>query len=272
MKTLAWTPADGFDGLARACEELRQDWPGLSAVAQLCAHSLGLSARPDPDIAALLRFTLAVAQDLEAQGLELAAGQEPAYHNRLHTADVMLSVTVLLLAQKAQEKLQDQAQDPSAAWPWAAATLAAAAAHDFGHPGGVNKGLFEIETRSWQAVSGHAAALPLIWQERLQSLILHTDPQTVAANHQRVAGQPFAWGLPWCQVMLNEADILVSASARLGPGLSQALAQEWQRAGVAAHASVATPAGRAQFLRSVRFSSPAALALGMAQQVQQQLQ
>jgi hypothetical protein len=35
---------------------------------------------------------------------------------------------------------------------------------------------------------------------------------------------------------------------------------------------VATAAGRAQFLRSVFFSSPAALALGIQAQVQQQLQ
>jgi hypothetical protein len=34
---------------------------------------------------------------------------------------------------------------------------------------------------------------------------------------------------------------------------------------------VATPAGRAQFLRSVRFSSPAAQVLGIQVQVQQQL-
>jgi hypothetical protein len=87
-----------------------------------------------------------------------------------------------------------------------------------------------------------------------------------------VAEQAFAWTQAWCQVLLNEADILLSASARFGPDLSQALAQEWQRVGFAAHATVATPAGRAQFLRSIRFSSPAALALAMPEQVAEQLQ
>jgi hypothetical protein len=72
-------------------------------------------------------------------------------------------------------------------------------------------------------------------------------------------------------VLLNEADIFVSATAEFGPGLSDALAREWEQAGFAGHASVATAAGRAQFLRSVFFSSPAALALGIQAQVQQQL-
>jgi hypothetical protein len=114
--------------------------------------------------------------------------------------------------------------------------------------------------------------LPEPWRDRIESLILHTDPQTVPDNHAQVAEQAFAWTQAWCQVLLNEADILLSASARFGPDLSQALAQEWQRVGFAAHATVATPAGRAQFLRSIRFSSPAALALAMPEQVAEQLQ
>lgn len=264
MKTLPPTPDNDFMGLVQACRQLRLDWPGLPAIVALCARSLGLPQSPEPEVAALLRFTEAVAQDLEALGRALAPGQEPAYHNRLHTADVMLTVSALLRGQQLQAAPQATA--------WAAATLAAAAAHDFAHPGGINSQPFELETRSWQAVAPHAAELVPAWRERIEQLILHTDPLCVPANHQKVVEQPFAWNLPWCQVLLNEADILVSASAQLGPGLSQALAQEWQRAGVAAHASVATPAGRMQFLRSVRFSSPAALALGMAQQVQQQLQ
>lgn len=94
----------------------------------------------------------------------------------------------------------------------------------------------------------------------------------MAGNHQRVAGQSFALTADWAQVLLNEADIYISATAEFGPGLSDALAREWHRAGFAGHATVATPAGRAQFLRSVRFSSPPAQALGIAAQVQHQLQ
>lgn len=267
MMHLPLTPAHWFEGLASACEDLRQlwpqAWPGLPAIAQMCCRSLALEEASEPEVVAMRRFTLAVAQDLEALAGQQAPGQEPRYHNRLHTADVMLSVTTLLHAQ--------QATAGALARPWAAATLAAATAHDYGHPGGVNRQPFEFEAQSWSALARHAQGLPQAWAERIESLILRTDPRVVADNHHKVADQPFVWGLPWCQVLLNEADILVSASARFGPALSQALAQEWQLAGVAAHASVATPAGRALFLRSVQFSSPAAQAMGMSSQIRQQL-
>jgi hypothetical protein len=267
MMNLNLTPPYWFEGLAAACQDLRQlwpqAWPGLPAIAQLCSRSLALEEASEPEVVAMRRFTLAVAQDLEAQARQRPSGQEPRYHNRLHTADVMLTATTLLHAQ--------QATAGALARPWAAATLAAATAHDFGHPGGVNREPFEFEAQSWAALARHAQGLPRAWCERIESLILHTDPRVVADNHRKVADQPFAWSLPWCQVLLNEADILVSASARFGPALSQALAQEWERAGVPAHASVATPAGRALFLRSVQFSSPAAQAMGMSTQIQQQL-
>jgi len=206
---------------------------------------------------------------IQSQDLETLLGQappddEPAYHNRLHTADVLLTVTTMLHALQARRDETGRS--------WAAAVLAAAAAHDYAHPGGVNRQPFEIEIQSWQRVSPRAAHLPEPWRSRIESLILHTDPQTVAANHARVAGQVFDWTQPWAQALLNEADILMSASLRFGPDLSPALAREWQRVGFAAHATVATPAGRAQFLRSILFSSPAAQALAMPEQVQQQLQ
>lgn len=277
-------PPMGFDSLAQACAQARAQWPGLPAVAQACIESLGLAPAEvqakaqekvpanfqakvqtpaSDDLAAMLHFVQAVAQSMEALGRSWPEGPEPAYHNRLHTADVLLTLTALLHGQQASHQPE--------ARPWAAACLAAAVAHDYGHPGGTNAQPFELESRSWQALAAHTPALPQPWRGRIESLILHTDPLTVQANHLRVASQAFDWTLPWCQVLLNEADILVSASARFGPGLSQALAQEWQRAGVAAHAVVATPAGRLAFLRSVRFSSPAALALGLPEQVQQQL-
>lgn len=272
MNALNLTPPVGFDSLAQACAQARAHWPGLPAVAQACMESLGLAPAQlqaetkvvdNDDLAAMLRFVQEVAQGMEALGLTWPEGLEPAYHNRLHTADVLLTVTALLHGQ--------QATAQPAARPWVAACLAAAVAHDFGHPGGTNAQPFELESRSWQALADHTPAVPQPWRGRIESLILHTDPLTVQANHLRVASQAFDWTLPWCQVLLNEADILVSASTRFGPGLSQALALEWQRAGVAAHAVVASPEGRLQFLRSVRFSSPAARALGLPEQVQQQL-
>lgn len=268
MTHIPLTPKDWPDGLHEACRELRQhwpnNWPGLPHVVALCQQSLGLNTSSDSTILALNRFATLVAQDMEHQATLLPADTEPCYHNRLHTGDVLLTLTTML------HTLSADTSDTHSA-TWSAALLAAAVAHDYQHPGGVNQSAFEIEAASWQSVSHLAEHLPLAWQKCIEALILGTDTQTVADNHRRITDQPFGWNASWCQVLLNEADILISATAEFGPGLSESLAREWKRTGFPGHATVATPAGRAQFLRSVRFSSPAAKALRMHTQVQQQL-
>jgi hypothetical protein len=268
MTDLPLTPQNWSDGLYDACRQLRQHWPhqwfGLPHIVGLCQKTLNLTGSTDDSMLALNRFALRVAYEMEIRAVRLPAGAEPRYHNRLHTADVLLALTTLL-------RILDAEQEPVPARPWSAALVAAAAAHDFMHPGGVNRSPFEIESASWRAVAGFAQDLPVFWRDAIETLIMGTDIQSVAANHQRIAGQPFRWDLPWCQVLLNEADILISVTAELGPGLSEALALEWKRVEFSAHAHVATPAGRALFLRSVLFSSPASRALGMHAQVQRQL-
>ena len=72
-------------------------------------------------------------------------------------------------------------------------------------------------------------------------------------------------------LLLNEADIMASASPVFGPRLSRALAAEWELIGFAAYRSVATPQGRSAFLQSIEFSSPSAGVLGAEQRVSQQL-
>ena len=268
MNTLTLTPECWMDGLTQSCDRLRHAWsvawPGLDAVAAACSQTLDLHSNADPAVVGLCSFMQSVCLEMERRAAAAPQDEEPAYHNRLHTADVLVGLTTLLHAQHAGREAGSRL--------WSAALLAAAAAHDFGHPGGVNQQRFDFESRSWAGVCQYAGAVPPQWREHIESLILRTDPQVVPDNHQQVMNQPFSWDRPWCQVLLNEADILLSATSRFGPGLSTALAREWQRCGFAPHATVATPQGRAQFLRSVRFSSPAALALGMAQEVQEQLQ
>jgi len=230
----------------------------------LCQRSLRLDDLADDTLLALNRFALQVAQDMEQAASEQPLEAEPCYHNRLHTGDVLLTMTTMLHTLGADTQNSETAR-------WCAALLAAAAAHDYKHPGGVNQTMYEIESASWQKAMAFANDLPLQWRQNLETLILGTDTQTVPDNHERIANRPFTWSAPWCQVLLNEADILISATAEFGPSLSKALSREWKRVGFAAHATVATPAGREQFLRSVRFSSPAALALCMPTQVKQQI-
>ena len=268
MNLLSLTPEHWAVGLGDTCVRLRRvwagQWPGLPAVHHACLDSLGLLASSDSDIGALNRFGLGVAQDMEALANGRPSDTEPAYHNRLHTADVLVAMTTLLHAASAPGT-------PPAA-PWAALLLATAVAHDYDHPGGVNQSPFEIEQRSWAGVAQRASDLPPIWRERMEQLILRTDIQAVPLNHERVSEQAFSWDMPWCQVMLNEADILLSACAEFGPALGTALANECVRAGFPDFAIVGTAVGRARFLRQIRFSSPAALALGMPERVEAELQ
>lgn len=266
MKPIFLTTPQSPEDLHEACVQLRRHWPstwpGLPYILAFCQQSLGLDKATDDTLLALNQFGRMVALQSEQQ----AAGPdtEPHYHNRLHTADVLLVLTTMLHILKAPHAKLD-------AQLWASALLAAAVAHDHRHPGGVNRTPAEFETASWQRVRSLAKPLPQVWQQHIENWILGTDVFAVAGNHQRVAEQSFVWSAPWCQVLLNEADIFTSATAELGLGLSDALAREWQQAGFAGHANVATPAGRVQFLRSVKFSSPAALALGIQAQVHQQI-
>lgn len=260
------TGAEQAQGLYLACRQLRADWPsrwpGLPHILARCLQALALDVRTDETLCALNRFALAVARDSELQVTHRLP--EPAYHNRLHTADVLLVLTAML-------HLLGTPQAGAADKAWASALLAAAVSHDYQHPGGVNQSALEIERASWQGVMPLALSLPWVWRERVKTWILGTDPLCVPDNHARVAGQTFAWTAAWLQVLLNEADIFISATAEFGAGMGAALSREWQLAAMPGYAHVATPAGRMQFLRSVRFSSPAAHALGIAAQVQAQL-
>ena len=269
MNHIPLTPTQWPEGLHLACRQLRAHWPtpwlGLPHLLALCQQSLGLNTLSDPTTVALNQFAQSVAQNMEHHAAGLEPASEPAYHNRLHTADVLCVLTTMLHILKVPDA-------DAAGKTWASALLAAAVAHDHQHPGGVNHSAQEFERASWQGVMPFAQHLPVFWREQIEGWILGTDVPTVAGNHQRIAEQSFSLSADWAQVLLNEADIYISATAEFGPGLSNALAREWHRAGFAGHASVATPAGRVQFLRSVRFSSPAAQVLGIQVQVQQQLQ
>lgn len=269
MEHLPLTPSQWPEGLHQTCRQLRAQWPGhwpgLPHILALCQQSLGLDTAAENAIVSLNQFAQSVAHNMEQLAAGLEPASEPAYHNRLHTADVVCVLTTMLHILKVPEA-------DATGKTWASALLASAVAHDHQHPGGVNRSAQEFERASWQSVKPFAQHLPLVWREQIEGWILGTDVPAVAGNHQRIAEQSFAWTTDWAQVLLNEADIFISATAEFGPGLSDALAREWHRAGFAGHASVATPAGRVQFLRSVRFSSPAAHALGIQVQVQQQLQ
>lgn len=210
----------------------------------------------------LFKATLLVAQSMEMQARDHI---EPKYHNRLHTADVLSAMATMLSIESVHGS-----KPPG---EFAQLLLLSAVAHDYKHPGGMNKHPFELERQSVMQLEGiwTNCALSVTQINQISQLILHTDISTVQSNHDRVKGQHFAFNLDWAQVLLNEADIMASCTPEFGPELSRQLAQEWRETGYQQYADVDTDEGRQQFLKSVRFSSPASVTLGFPQMVVAQL-
>ena len=240
-------------------------WPGLPVVLNACIHSLWPEGSPQSGSQAqtLLRAAKNMASHME--DVADASSYEPNYHNRLHTADALTAICLLMQSLKAQKfKLSDE---------WTAALLLAVSSHDVLHPGGANGFLQELERRSAKEMQYIATPLGIdvVWLQRVRELILRTDPTLVAANHDLVKDTLFEMNLDWACVLINEADILASATSRYGPELGHALAQEWALKNHPLHQVVGTPQGRLQFLSSLRFSSPAAKRFGMAHHVAEQI-
>jgi hypothetical protein len=239
------------------------DWMTLPVVLDVCRQVL-FSAHEhlDGQLLKMLEAAMRVTEAIESISQEHL---EPHYHNRLHIADALTGLTALLKLQTSEFHLADRS--------WLACLLLTVSAHDFKHPGGANQSPHEIETHSLQALAPLLADSDLdpSWRSVVHHLILKTDPLDVPDNHATVQGFNFAWNLEWACVLVNEADILASASSVHGPGLSESLASEWKRADHPLHSVVATAAGRQHFLKSILFSSPASHRLGVKQTIQSQL-
>jgi len=140
---------------------------------------------------------------------------------------------------------------------WQAALLLVAVSHDFHHPGRVNRHTSDIESASVEALMPLMTSMSLneVWIQRIRTIILRSDFTLVRENHARVAGLPFEWNTDWATVLLNEADIMASASTDYGAPLSVALSKEWEAIRFAPYATVATASGRRDFLSNIQFST-----------------
>jgi hypothetical protein len=240
-------------------------WPGLPVVLNACIHRLWPEAPPRSGSQAQTLLQAAKNMASRMEDVADASSHEPCYHNRLHTADALTAICLLIQSLKVQKfKLADE---------WTAALLLAVTSHDVLHPGGANGFVQEFEQRSAHEMRDNAQALNMdsVWTDRVSELILRTDPTLVGANHDRVKDTPFEMNLDWACVLINEADILASATSTYGPELGQALAHEWALKNHPLHQMVGTPQGRLQFLSSLRFSSPAAEAFQIAHHVAEQI-
>jgi len=250
--------------LANLRQRWSQPWPGLPLVFERCWQQLGHAENhPNARTAALMALGRSITEAIESDGQRRAVlGCEPAYHNRLHMADTMVCLTVLLMAQRTVVNA-----NPATTLRHERLALLAMLAHDLLHDGGVNRFPAEMESRSAHAL------LPVMQQHALSErdqhlvshLILSTDAQAVRAAHERVADRPFSIDDVDClTVLIQEADVLASTLPGTGLELTRCLAKEWERSNPAAAPGLITPAGRLHFLeRAALFSSPASRRLGV---------
>ena len=240
-------------------------WPGLPVVLNACIYRLWPQASPVSHSQAGQLIQAARNMAAHMENLAKASSYEPQYHNRLHTADALTAVCLLMQTIKEQAfALSDE---------WAAALLLAVTSHDVLHPGGANAFVQEFEQRSANEMRNITQGLKIdaLWTKLVSELILRTDPTLVAGNHDKVKDTLFEMNLDWACVLMNEADILASATSHYGPELGQALAQEWALKNHPLHQVVGSSQGRLQFLTSLRFSTPGSEAFHMASEVTAQI-
>lgn len=240
-------------------------WPGLGLVFERCMQQLGHADGHilPPRLKAINTCAHALGAWLERDGNRRRRDNaEPQYHNRLHMADTLVCMTVLLLAQRHAQLVKRRAPSRH---EWLA--MLAMLAHDLLHDGAVNRFPAELESRSVQALDPLMQQHGVHEQDRqiVKHLILKTDPLCVRQAHEQIADRPFRLDDQDClAVLVEEADILASTLSVTGIELTQQLSREWASSNPTMSPVLLTPQGRLRFLQfGALFSSPASQWLGI---------
>lgn len=242
------------------------NWLGMPFVLIECLRFLNLQENNLSEAGrGMLAAAKSVAYEIEKHAENLSELEEPKYHNRLHFADALTSMSVQLSILVALKKEANQ--------DWMACALLTCIAHDFFHPGKVNLVESEIEKQSVNFLKPilKSHSVPDEWRKIIDTVIVRSDFAVVHQNHAHVAGKAFEWNLKWLCVLLNEADVMASASAKFGPELGESLAQEWRLIDFPLHSSVASLEGRKNFLKQLIFSSPSSLVLGLGERISEEV-
>ena len=267
-------------GLAEAVGAYRQlrsrwpdDWPGLAAVMRGVVTWLDAPAATACRAEAP-RVLIDCAEAVESSGRARArrAG-EPAYHNRLHVADALVSMASLIKARRSLLGTPVRGLTR-----FETICLLTMTVHDFHHPGRCNRGPQEIERMSLARFAPHARRIGLSEPDwaLISRLVLLTDPAGVAQVHDQGCRDGAAANASGTRaemaLLVTEADVLASALEFPGAELTQSLAKEWQTPHPEMANSLLSEEGRLRFLSAgVRFSSGAADALGVKQVIHEQI-
>ena len=264
--------------LETTLQNLRQrwphNWPGLACVTNSALRQLGY----DPSVKlsarnlALRACIFSVIKAIEKDGTKRALRhQEPRYHNRLHFADTVVALTVMLVNERKISGRSINEQPNHTEW----LALLIMISHDIFHNGQINQYPSEIEATSVKALVPHMKKYKVSQKDQaiIRSIILKTDPVFVAESHQRIAGLPFDLSDHRCLlVLIQECDILASSLPVTGKALTQHLSEEWANVAPDRSTALLPRTGRIFFLkRMALFSSPASRALGIQQNINRQL-
>lgn len=267
-------------GLADAVDAYRQlrsrwpdDWPGLAAVMRGVVTWLDAPSALG-GCAVVPRVLIDCAEAVESSGRARARRVgEPAYHNRLHVADTLVSMASLI---KARRRLLGASG--AGLTRFEMLCLLTMTVHDFQHPGRCNRGAQEIEQMSLARFAPHARRIGLSESDwaLVCHLVLLTDPTGVAQVHDRwhrdrVTAKGSGTRAEMA-LLVTEADVLASALEFPGVELTRSLAREWQRPHPEMASGLLSEEGRLRFLSAgVRFSSDAADALGVKEAIRAQI-
>jgi hypothetical protein len=245
------------------CWEKR--WPGLPLFMNKCLVKLGhaSTSRMATSTQAIHDCIQSVALLIEQDGQARASlNQEPDYHNRLHVANTLVTLTTLLLLQR--QCSGDERSIPSHI-EWVAMLIMLS--HDLLHDGSINWQESQIEARSVAYLKPlmQQHQVDLADQHIIQMIILWTDATLVKAGHEKIKNKPFfIEDIDCLTVLVQEADILASAMPEVGPLLTKQLASEWAKINHHGMSALTTASGRIEFLRyGALFSSPASQLLGI---------
>jgi hypothetical protein len=179
---------------------LRTSWPGnwlgMPVVLLECLRFLNLQENNLSEAGrSMLEAAKSVAFEIEKHADNLSVLEEPKYHNRLHFADALTSMSIQLAILVELEKEANQ--------DWMVCALLTCIAHDVVHPGKVNLVESEIEKQSVNflipILKFHS--VPDEWQKVIETAIVRSDFAIVHQNHAQVAGKAFEWNLNWLCVL-----------------------------------------------------------------------
>lgn len=253
-------------------ERWPEAWPGLPLIFERCMAQLGYDMQPhDPRLRAVASCAHETASWLEREGARAhRRGLEPQYHNRLHMADTLVCMTLLLQAQRITQG-SGTAQTRRHEW----LAMLAMLAHDLLHDGSINQYPAQLESRSAEALQPlmQRHGMPVEDQRVVRHLILKTDPLCVRQAHAQVTDRPFVVDDVDClAVLVEEADILASTLAVTSMELTRSLSQEWEHSNPSMAPVLLTLMGRLRFLEyGALFSSPASRWMGIQQARQSEI-